>query len=302
MRGYESERLGAGWALALGMLLFALAVTAHAQEHVQSQVHIQVHIQAPDRVGVGMPFLVRFSGPEGFQSVNLRWLGNDLGLVATKGEQGREAAALLGVDLETPPGTHRLTGTVSTAEGQHVFSHDVLVHAREFPEQRLRVSREMASPDASLMPRIERERGVARAALERVSPMRHWEQPFVRPVLGSVSSAFGLRRFFNDQPRAPHRGVDLRGAEGTTVRAFSSGEVALVGDHYFAGRSIYIDHGLGVVTQYIHLSEILVQEGDKVVAGQTIGKVGATGRVTGPHLHFGLSVLGMWVDPLPLVD
>ena len=183
-----------------------------------------------------------------------------------------------------------------------MFAHDVLVHAREFPEQRLRVSREMVSPDASLMPRIEQERGAARAALERVTPMRYWEQPFVRPVQGSVSSAFGLRRFFNDQPRAPHRGVDLRGAEGTSVRAFSNGEVVLAGDHYFAGRSIYIDHGLGVVTQYIHLSEILVQEGDQVVAGQTIGKVGATGRVTGPHLHFGLSVLGMWVDPLPLLD
>ncbi|WP_051434636.1 M23 family metallopeptidase [Desulfonatronum lacustre] len=299
MRRYGIKRLGAGWVVALGMLLFALAaVTAHAQGHV----HTQVHIQAPDRVGVGMPFLVRFSGPEDFQSVSLRWLDNDLGLVATKGEQGREAAVLLGVDLETPPGTYRLTGTVSTAEGQHVFAHDVLVHVREFPEQRLRVSREMVSPDASLMPRIEQERRAARAALERVTPMRYWEQPFVRPVQGSVSSAFGLRRFFNDQPRAPHRGVDLRGAEGTSVRAFSNGEVVLAGDHYFAGRSIYIDHGLGVVTQYIHLSEILVQEGDRVVAGQVIGKVGATGRVTGPHLHFGLSVLGMWVDPLPLLE
>ncbi|PTN36748.1 hypothetical protein C6366_08860 [Desulfonatronum sp. SC1] len=300
MRRYASERLGVGLALALGMLLFVPSgVSAHAEEWDVSQVHIQV----PDRVGVGMPFFVRLSGSEGFQSASLRWMDKDVGyLAATPAGQGREAVVLLGVDLETPPGTHRLTGTVFTVQGPRAFSQDVLVHAREFPEQRLRVSREMVSPDAELLPRIERERRAARAALERISPVQHWEEPFTRPVQGSVSSAFGLRRFLNDQPRTPHRGVDLRGAEGTTVRAFSNGEVILAGDHYFAGRSIYIDHGLGVVTQYIHLSEILVQEGDMVVAGQAIGEVGATGRVTGPHLHFGLSVLGMWVDPLPLLD
>ncbi len=302
MRRNGLKWLSGGLALTFGMLVIALfTVKVHANAQALANSH--VHIQAPDRVGMGMPFFVRFSGPEGFQSVSLRWLDKDVGpLAATPTGQGREAAVLLGVDLETPPGTHRLTGTVFTAQGSRAFSQDVLVHAREFPEQRLRVSREMVSPDADLLPRIERERHAARAALERISPVQHWEEPFTRPVQGSVSSAFGLRRFFNDQPRAPHRGVDLRGAEGTPIQAFSSGEVVLAGDHYFAGRSIYIDHGLGVVTQYIHLSEILVQEGDNVVAGQIIGKVGATGRVTGPHLHFGLSVLGMWVDPLPLLD
>lgn len=300
MRLDANERSKVGWILALGMLVFVLfGVTAQAE--VRDLSH--VHIQAPDRVGVGMPFFVRLSGSKGFQGVSLRWLNKDVGPVAaTLTAQGREAAVLLGVDLETPPGTHRITGTLITAQGPRTFSHEVVVHTREFPEQRLRVSREMVSPDADLLPRIGRERRAARAALERVSPVRHWEEPFTRPIQGSVSSTFGLRRFFNDQPRAPHRGVDLRGAEGTPVRAFSNGKVVLTGDHYFAGRSIYIDHGLGVVTQYIHLSEILVREGETVVAGQAIGKVGATGRVTGPHLHFGLSVLGMWVDPLPLLD
>lgn len=278
------------WTLFLGCLA---AMPARAE----------IRIHAPEHIGVGMPFFVRFIGPQSFQGLHLRWLGRDVGyLASTPGDSGREVVALLGVDLETPPGMHRITGLVSTTKGQGTFAHDVRVHAREFPEQRLRVSREMVSPDASLLPRIEQERKQARAALEQVTPLRHWQPPFVRPVQGSVSSAFGLRRFFNDQPRAPHRGVDLRGPEGTPVRAFSRGEVALAGDHYFAGRSIYIDHGLGVVTQYIHLSEILVQEGEMVDAGQVIGKVGATGRVTGPHLHFGLSVLGMWVDPLPLLE
>ncbi|WP_161794766.1 M23 family metallopeptidase [Desulfonatronum thioautotrophicum] len=276
---------------------------AQALSPGQGRDQSQFHLQVPDQVGVGLPFQVHFSGAKHMEGVHLSWLGKDLQFFPPgNAHWASDVTILLGVDLETPPGTHQLTGFVVMPNGRQSFLHEIQIQARTFPEQRLRVNREMVSPDASLMPRIEQERRAARAALERVTPAKHWQEPFVRPVQGSVSSAFGLRRFLNDQPRAPHRGVDLRGAEGTPVRAFSNGKVVLTGDHYFAGRSVYIDHGLGVVTQYIHLSEITVQEGDQVVAGQTIGKIGATGRVTGPHLHFGLSILGMWVDPLPLLE
>ncbi|GAB6059629.1 M23 family metallopeptidase [Desulfonatronum parangueonense] len=261
-----------------------------------------IRIESPDHVDVGMPFFLRVLGPENFQELTLRWQGKNVTVPAVDGEHGREAVILLGVCLESPLGVQRIDGSVRKGDQRLPFSHEVRVQSRSFPEQRLQVAREMVSPDQSLHPRIEEERRQVRAALERITADRFWEMPFVRPVAGSVSSEFGLRRFFNDQPRAPHRGVDLRGAEGTLVRAFSNGKVVLTGDHFFAGRSVYIDHGLGVVTQYIHLSEITVQEGQKVIAGEPIGKVGATGRVTGPHLHFGLSILGVWVDPLALLD
>lgn len=258
----------------------------------------KVEVDVPAAVDVGTAFFFKVHGSEDLFGVHLRWLDRQVYIPAVNGK----AKILLGAPMDIAPGVYRIVGEIESMDRRLAFVREVNVRSRTFPEQRLRVDREMVTPDLSLMPRIEEERRQVRAALERVSEKRHWEEPFIRPVRGSVSSQFGLRRFFNDEPRAPHRGVDLRGAEGTPVLAFSSGEVILTGEHYFAGKSVYIDHGLGLITQYIHLSEITVAKGQMVSAGQVIGKVGATGRVTGPHLHFGLSVLGMWVDPLPLIE
>lgn len=258
----------------------------------------KVQVDVPAAVDVGTAFFFKVHGPEDLVGVHLRWLDRQVYVPAISGK----AKILLGAPLDIAPGAHRIVGELVSPDRRPAFVREVDVRFRTFPEQRLRVAREMVTPDPSLMPRIEEERRKVRAALERISEKRYWEEPFVRPVGGSVSSHFGLRRFFNDEPRAPHHGVDLRGTEGTQVLAFSSGEVVLTGDHYFAGKSVYIDHGLGLVTQYIHLSEITVSQGQVVSGGQVIGKVGATGRVTGPHLHFGVSVLGMWVDPLPLIE
>ncbi|MBG3878486.1 M23 family metallopeptidase, partial [Desulfovibrio oxamicus] len=121
-------------------------------------------------------------------------------------------------------------------------------------------------------------------------------------VPGGVSSLFGLRRVFNGEPRAPHRGLDLRGEAGELVKACAAGRVALAENHYFAGNSVYIDHGMGVVSMYFHLSAMDVTPGQMVAQGQLIGRVGSTGRVTGPHLHFGMAVLGDMVDPQVLLD
>ncbi len=258
----------------------------------------EFEVKLPAVVAVGAPFFLKVYGPQGFTGVHLRWQNKQVHVPAIDGE----AALLLGAPLETAAGVHPVVGELEVDGLRRAFVREVTVQGRVFPEQRLRVASRMVSPDPAVMPRIEEERRLVRQVLERVTDRRYWDEPFVRPVGGLVSSTFGLRRFFNDQPRAPHRGVDLRGAEGTPVLAFSAGRVALAGDHYFAGKSVYIDHGLGMVTQYIHLSEISVTPGQAVSAGQVIGKVGATGRVTGPHLHFGLSVLGMWVDPLPLLE
>lgn len=267
-------------------LFFSSAALAH------------VEIDVPAAVDVGAPFFLKVRSTQDFSGLHLRWLDRQVRVPAIEGE----ALILLGAPLDIVPGMHRIVGELEILDRRIAFVKEVDVRPRSFPEQRLRVARKMVTPDPSLMPHIEEERRQVRAALERISEQRHWGKPFTRPVAGSVSSPFGLRRFFNDEPRAPHRGVDLRGAEGTSVLAFSAGEVILTGEHYFAGKSVYIDHGLGLVTQYIHLSEINVTYGQMVSAGQVIGKIGATGRVTGPHLHFGLSVLGMWVDPLPLMD
>jgi murein DD-endopeptidase MepM/ murein hydrolase activator NlpD len=147
-----------------------------------------------------------------------------------------------------------------------------------------------------------KEKARVKAVMEKASPERFWQCPFERPVAGGVTSAFGLRRFFNGEPRKPHSGVDLRAAEGAPVKAFAPGIVALAEEHYFAGNAVYIDHGQGVVSMYCHLSKIKAQEGRFVSKGEVIGLAGSTGRVTGPHLHFGVAVLGQMVDPLSLFE
>jgi murein DD-endopeptidase MepM/ murein hydrolase activator NlpD len=147
---------------------------------------------------------------------------------------------------------------------------------------------------------IAREAERNRRALASVRPEKEWELPLLRPVGGGVSSAFGGRRVVNGEPRSPHRGTDLRGAEGTPVRASAAGTVLLAEPQYFSGNVIFLDHGLGVVSSYAHLSSFDVRPGDRVERGQAIGKVGATGRVTGPHLHLGLFIQGIAVDAVPL--
>ena len=157
-----------------------------------------------------------------------------------------------------------------------------------FPTERLSVDpRFTRPPDSALAARIEREnalaRAVSRAALRTA---RLWHDGFVAPRDGRVTSRYGTGRMFNGEVRSRHLGVDFDGTVGDPVRAANRGVVALVGDFYYAGRVVYLNHGAGVITAYLHLSETLVAPGDTVEAGALIGKVGRSGRVTGPHLHW----------------
>ena len=122
-----------------------------------------------------------------------------------------------------------------------------------------------------------------------------------RPVPGATTSQYGLRRVFNDQARNPHRGLDLRGGEGDPIHAADDGVVVLVSDHYYGGKTVVVDHGLGVLTAYLHLSGFNVDKGQRVRRGDVIGSVGSTGRVTAPHLHLSLYVMGVSINPLPLL-
>lgn len=152
------------------------------------------------------------------------------------------------------------------------------------------------------MARIKRERKLIRAAIGTVSPERYWELPFTRPAKGKMLSRFGLHRVFNGNVKARHTGLDFRAWLGTPLYAVASGKVVLTGHFYYAGNAVFIDHGNGLVSMSCHMSKILVKQGDMVKAGQRIGLSGATGRVTGAHLHLGLFVLGKPVDPELLFD
>jgi len=213
------------------------------------------------------------------------------------GEQALTVAehAIIGVPLDAAPGPHHVT--IRTPEGEQTLTFVVV--AKEYPEQRLTIAnRRQVNPLPEDLERIGKESELQRAAYARRTPVRPDLLPFNQPVDGVYSSPFGLRRFLNDQPRSPHSGLDIAAATGTPVAAPAPGTVALTGDFFFSGNVVYLDHGGGLVTMYGHLDSIGVEEGAEVARGDVIGTVGATGRVTGPHLHWTVSLQGARVDPM----
>jgi murein DD-endopeptidase MepM/ murein hydrolase activator NlpD len=206
---------------------------------------------------------------------------------------------LLGVDLDEPAGNWRLElrwmqGAELQPQSQQV---PVEVRAKAYPVQRLTLPPSKTDPDAEALRRIEQESAAAQATFARLSPLEQLG-PLVHPLARRPpGSRFGSRRIINGEPRAQHSGADYKAATGTPVRSMAAGTVALAADHFFAGRSVYVDHGGGFVSMYFHLDEIGVREGQRVQAGERVGTVGATGRVTGPHLHLGVRLGGARVDP-----
>ena len=173
---------------------------------------------------------------------------------------------------------------------------------RRAPREKLRAAPEFVQPPDSLDERIREEQDLVVGVRHRAHDTpRLWHEPFMRPRSSAMTDRFGVARVFNGELRSRHMGVDFAGRRGASVRAANRGVVALVADLYLSGTTILIDHGAGLVTGYLHLSRTLVQVGDTVQRGQQIGEVGASGRVTGPHLHWLAAYGGITFDPLGLV-
>jgi len=203
--------------------------------------------------------------------------------------------AVIGIPLDQPaPGT--MTATV-LLPGQESRLVEIAVEPNEYEEQRLSVDRKYVDPNPEQLERIFAERDIIDAALQnwREAPIDALD--LRAPVGGRRSSSFGLRRFFNDEPRSPHKGMDIAAVSGTPIISPGQGLVTATGDYYFNGNTVIIDHGQGLISLYCHLSTIEVEESASIPAGTIIGKVGATGRVTGAHLHFATYLNGTAVDP-----
>ena len=179
----------------------------------------------------------------------------------------------------------------------------VAVARRRSPSERLRTDPDFVTPPDSVAPRLVRERALVRDLHRRSHDVpRLWRESFRVPRPGPPEDGFGMRRIFNGKLRSRHLGVDFSGQRGDSVVATNRGVVAFVGDLYFSGTTVFLDHGAGLQTVYLHLSRVLVAPGDTVSAGQLIGAVGASGRVTGPHLHWSASYGSVAVDPLGLLE
>lgn len=210
---------------------------------------------------------------------------------------------LVGVDLDIEAGKYKVEFVGLTPSGQELRSVESLeIAGKEFPVRRLSVDSKYVSPPAEVMERINRESKLIRELFGKTTGERHWKGRFLRPVPGKANSSFGKRSVLNGQPRSPHTGTDFTSAEGTPVKAPNAGKVVLVRDLYFAGNTVVIDHGQGLYSYFAHLSAFKVQEGEEVEPGKVVGLVGATGRVTGPHLHWTLRLAETRVDPLSLME
>ncbi|HSF66236.1 MAG TPA: M23 family metallopeptidase [Nitrospiraceae bacterium] len=209
---------------------------------------------------------------------------------------------LLGLDMQDEPGAYELAVEVKQGEQTKQLSFNVLVAKENFLVEHLTLPKEKVDLDDKSAARWKAEAEQIKQALAENSRSKLWHSDFVEPVNGKRTGIFGSVRIMNGKPRNPHNGEDIGAPLGADVAATNDGVVRITVDHLFSGKGVFIDHGLGFYTMYFHLSEILVKDGDLVTAGQIIGKVGATGRATGPHLHWGVKLNGARVNPYSLLD
>jgi murein DD-endopeptidase MepM/ murein hydrolase activator NlpD len=203
--------------------------------------------------------------------------------------------AVVGLPLSIKPGQHKIL--LKSTPGKSI-TKEFSVSAKKYETQYITLkNKRMVNPYEKDIERIIKEKKIITASLKTWNHIPIVASSFILPVEGRLSSPFGLRRYFNKQPRKPHSGLDIAAAEGTNIKAPADGTIISTGNYFFNGNTIFIDHGQGLVTMYCHMNEIDIQPGQKVRQGDIIGKVGMTGRVTGPHLHWGVSLNNTRVEP-----
>jgi murein DD-endopeptidase MepM/ murein hydrolase activator NlpD len=217
-------------------------------------------------------------------------------------EEPKGFVGLLGIDLQDEPGIHELTVKVQAGEQSQTLTHRVQVLKEKFQVERLTLPKNKVDLDEKHLARWQAEQAQVKEMLAHDSHTKFWQAGFVEPVSGKRTGIFGSVRIMNGQARNPHNGEDIGAPLGTEVVATNDGIVRLTVDHVFSGKGVFLDHGLGLYSMYFHLSEVLVKEGDVVKTGEIVGKVGATGRATGPHLHWGVKLNGARVNPYALLD
>ena len=210
-------------------------------------------------------------------------------------------AGLLGLDMQDQPGQHELEVQVQYPNRTERHKVTVLLMKEDFKVQHLKLPKNMVDLDKKTLARVKHESKVLHRSFESLLPNPLWNSEFIEPVKGRISGRFGSRRIINGKPKRPHSGEDIAAPKGTTVVAMNRGIVRLTMDHFFTGKGVILDHGLGLFSMYFHLSAVDVKQGQMVEKGEPIGKVGATGRATGPHLHWGIRLNGSRIDPYSLL-
>ena len=248
----------------------------------------------------GQALQLEYPHEPGLQTITVAWSERSVPFVL----DGQRWLTVIGVDLATEAGSYPADVSFTYSDGRRrALTETIEVSTQSFPTTELTVAPGYVQLNPENQERAARERREIGAVYATLTPAAHWDGAFQVPIPGATGGRnFGHRRVFNGEPRAPHSGADLSAATGTEIQASNAGRVVLAKDFFFNGNAVFIDHGLGVYTMYLHLSEILVEVGDLVERGQVVGLAGATGRVTGPHLHWGARILNARVDPFSLLS
>jgi murein DD-endopeptidase MepM/ murein hydrolase activator NlpD len=283
--------------IALFLLLWLLSASASLASAATWTVHAQ-----PARPVNGAPVLFQVKPSQRMESLKGSWLGHEIPF--SFDAKSKTWFALAGVSLETEPGTYPLELNGEPVAGKSPgtktsFSRKFAVARGRYPKIKVALSVEgkFTEPNPEQQKQIEEGQQIKKDYLNRITPDREWSGSFTAPAEAGISDVFGSERIFNGKTSSPHLGLDFRVPSGTPVAAMNDGTVLLARPLYFEGNFVVIDHGQGLLTMYMHLSEFKVKEGDQVKRGQVIGLSGGTGRATGPHLHVGVRWQGISLDP-----
>jgi murein DD-endopeptidase MepM/ murein hydrolase activator NlpD len=285
------------WVVIAVLLLVVKPVTAQAQSTADTdptQISISpMQVKQGDvaRITVTCPFTVTALSYD-FHGINATLFKDEHG-----GYSG-----FIPVAMNHTPGPTNLVITLQNADNTtSTLKASFEVLTKDFPVQHLTVDESKSTLSKENLERHNHERALILKMFTQSQPTQLWGKSFTQPLQGRLSTPFGVKRFINKQPRNPHSGVDIAAPSGTPVKASAAGVVSLTGEHFFAGKSVYIDHGQDIFSMYFHLDSIAVQDGQTVAKGDIIGRVGATGRATGPHLHWGVRMYDTPIDPFSLL-
>ena len=261
-------------------------------------------VNFPESWDIGQAFAVSITSTADYSNPTVTWMDRKVNLNVEQGGAGKISYGLLGSDVRRiKAGSYKILFEFVQGGRQYKASGNIYLREHQYPREELTVSPKMVNPPKKELSRIQSESKLVASALRTMTTPRKWTTPPQPPLTSiTLTSNYGKQRVYNGQPRAGHNGADIRAVTGTGVRAPFAGTVVLTGLHYYAGGSVYIDSGNGVITAFFHLSNIKVKKGDKVEKGQIVALSGATGRVTGPHLHYSLILAGQFVDPIPLLS
>ena len=283
-------------------ILCALFVGAvHAPQARSADWIVRVR---PARLVNGAPVLFEVKAPASLESLTGTWLGHQL--TFSFDSASKTWFAIAGVSLETARGIYslELTGVRSAGRastGSITFTRKFAVARAKYPKVELTVARQFTEPSPEQLAQIEEDSKVKHDYMDRITPEREWSGRFTPPADAPIADIFGTQRVFNGKTQSSHLGLDFRVPTGTPVAAMNEGTALLARPLYFEGNCVVLDHGQGLLTIYMHLSEFKVKEGDRVKRGQVVGLSGGTGRATGPHLHVAVRWQGTYLDPASLM-